>query len=132
MQVTLRPVPQPAPQPAGEMLWFDILCDGVRAGRIELLIADDLAVRPGGHLAYTVFPAYRRRGVATQACQLLWAYAQQAGMRRVDIAMRPANLASRGVCRAIGAVEVGLLPLPAAHSLCQEGIVQLMHYSKHL
>jgi RimJ/RimL family protein N-acetyltransferase len=66
-----------------------------------------------GHvnLSYLVFPAWRRRGFATRACRLALAYAaSELGAVRARVAMLDTNLASAGVARALGAVEVGTEP----------------------
>nr|MDD6335354.1 GNAT family N-acetyltransferase [bacterium] len=124
-EITLAAVAVPAPQPVGEAAWWDILWKGRRVGRIELVLSHAAPV--GGHISYTVFPPFRGRDIATQALLLVMAYARQQGMRRLLIAMRPQNAASRAVCRHVGAQDMGLADVPTGHPYRDQGIT-VLHY----
>jgi RimJ/RimL family protein N-acetyltransferase len=59
---------------------------------------------PGGvELGYTVYPAFRRRGYATEACggMMQWA-AAAAGVRRFVLSIRPDNEPSLRIARRYG------------------------------
>ena len=66
--------------------------------------------RPGdGAIGYAVAPSARRTGVARRATLLAAAYGFDAlGLHRIEILVRPDNLASRAVARACGAVYEGV------------------------
>jgi len=60
------------------------------------------------NLSYLVFPAWRRRGIATWAARLALDYAAaEMGATIAKIAVLASNPASQGVARALGAVPVG-------------------------
>jgi len=64
---------------------------------------------PGGvELGYTVDPAWRRQGLALEACRALidWAV-RSAGVTRFALSMRPDNAASAGLAGRLGFVRVG-------------------------
>ena len=70
------------------------------------------------NLSYTVFPAWRRSGVATTAARLALTHAHDAlGARRATMKVLPWNTASLAVARRLGAREVGTAPAdhPGAH-----------------
>lgn len=85
------------------------LCFGIRvrggtvlAGTIDV----DLDPAPGSRragLAYGVYPAFRRRGLATRAVRLASRYLGERGdIDRISIDVDPANTASVGVARRSG------------------------------
>jgi RimJ/RimL family protein N-acetyltransferase len=58
-------------------------------------------------MSWWVFPAHRRRGVASRAVRLAIAYAfSHLGVRRIEALTAPDNAASRGVARRAGFTEV--------------------------
>jgi RimJ/RimL family protein N-acetyltransferase len=59
------------------------------------------------HMSWWVFPAYRRRGIATRAARLVAGYAfDSLGVRLIEARVEPDNLASIGVTRNVGFTEV--------------------------
>jgi len=58
-------------------------------------------------IGYTVLPAYRGQGLATEAAAALVAWAWEQGERTVFATVAPANLASLAVVRKLGFVETG-------------------------
>lgn len=63
------------------------------------------------NLSYVIFPAFRRRGIATRAARLALAYAvREMGARTAIIKVLEGNEASFGVARRLGAVESGSAP----------------------
>jgi ribosomal-protein-alanine N-acetyltransferase len=64
---------------------------------------------PGGlELGYTVFPPFRRRGLAREAVQALVAWASAAhGVERFVVSIAPANLASLRLAAQLGFRRVG-------------------------
>lgn len=78
--------------------------DGIIGG-VELRDLGDGDV----NVSYVVFPAWRRRGIATRACRLALAYA--AGVMDCRVAVfkvLPANAASIAVARRLGATVTGM------------------------
>jgi RimJ/RimL family protein N-acetyltransferase len=74
---------------------------------------DDLA--PGGvELGYTVYPEWRRRGLAREASEALMVWAvRTAGVRTFALSMSPDNRASVGLARALGFAKAGSWSHPA-------------------
>jgi len=79
------------------------------------VLAGGVQVRPResrvGQLSYWVFPPFRGRGFATRGLCLVsaWSFAELS-LERLELHIEPDNEASRGVARAAGFVEEGLLP----------------------
>jgi RimJ/RimL family protein N-acetyltransferase len=83
---------------------------GEIAGGVEVRVLGDGDV----NLSYVVFPAFRRRGVATRAARLALAYAHSSlAATTAAIRVLEGNVASLGVARTLGAVEVGGEPSDA-------------------
>ncbi|HEM46069.1 MAG TPA: N-acetyltransferase, partial [Alphaproteobacteria bacterium] len=70
---------------------------------------------PGGvEFGYTVYPAWRRRGLAREASEALMAWAvRTAGVRTFVLTMSPDNRASVGLARALGFEKAGSWSHPA-------------------
>lgn len=63
---------------------------------------------PGGvELGYTIFPAFRRQGYATEACQALMIWAQQQGVTRFILTISPENHPSLRIAAHFGFVKIG-------------------------
>ena len=61
------------------------------------------------NVSYVVFPAWRRRGIATRACRLALAYAAAVmECRAAMFKMRQGNAASIAVARKLGAAVTGM------------------------
>jgi RimJ/RimL family protein N-acetyltransferase len=58
-------------------------------------------------IGYTVFEPFRGRGLATEACEALTAWAFEQGEGAVFLTIRPDNAPSLAVARKLGYVEVG-------------------------
>lgn len=58
-------------------------------------------------IGYTVLPAHRRQGLATEAARALIAWAWAQGERTVFATVAPTNPASLAVVRRLGFVETG-------------------------
>jgi predicted acetyltransferase len=67
-----------------------------------------------GHIGYTVVPWKQRRGYATRALREVLREAKAEGLRYVEIATTPANVASQRVIEACGGVLVEEFVTPAA------------------
>jgi RimJ/RimL family protein N-acetyltransferase len=84
------------------------ICDettGGIVGGVELRDEGDGDV----NLSYVVFPAWRRRGIATRACRLALAYAASAmNGRTAVIRVLQGNAASIAVARNLGATVTGI------------------------
>lgn len=66
-------------------------------------------IAPGGvEIGYTVYPAYRRQGYASEACEALmtWAY-QVHAVRRFVLSISPTNEPSLRIARHFGFQKVG-------------------------
>ncbi len=59
-------------------------------------------------IGYTVFPAHRGQGLATEAAAALVAWAWERGEMTVFASVAPANLASLAVVRKVGFVQTGV------------------------
>ncbi len=83
---------------------------GAIAGGVELRQLGGGAV----NLSYVVFPAFRRRGVATRASQLALGHARAAlAATTATVKVLEGNEASLAVARKLGAVQVGTEPSEA-------------------
>lgn len=79
---------------------------GSLAGGCELRLRDDRIAE----ISYWTFPAFRGKGLASRAVELLcrWAFAELA-VERVELYVEPDNVASRGVALRAGFTEEGTL-----------------------
>jgi ribosomal-protein-alanine N-acetyltransferase len=68
-------------------------------------------VRPlgagGVEFGYTIFAPFRRQGYATEACQVLMTWAQQQGVSRFILTIRPDNLPSLRIAAHFGFSKIG-------------------------
>lgn len=79
-------------------------------GGVDLRSLDNAEV----NLAYTVFPSYRRQGMAVEASRLAIDYARrEMGAKRVIVKVLQGNDASLAVARRLGAVPAGTGPSDA-------------------
>ena len=79
-------------------------------GGVELRLLDTGEV----NLSYVVFPTWRRLGIGTRASRLVLAYGSRVlGATTAVIKVLEGNVASLGVARKLGAVEVGSEPSEA-------------------
>jgi RimJ/RimL family protein N-acetyltransferase len=116
-------VPAPPPPDFAE-IWFRFYEDGRREGTREAFAVVDgdetvvaLAVAPqidlaarSAELGYVVVPAFRGRGVATEALRLLTAWAfSELGALRLELLISVDNDASKRVAERCGYVREGVL-----------------------
>ena len=74
-------------------------------GGCEARLKDDRSA----HLSWWIFPDHRRRGFASRGVRLMIGWTAQAlGVRTFVAFIEPDNLASRGVARNVGFMELGL------------------------
>ena len=82
-----------------------------------------------GNIGYEIDPQWRRRGYATQACQLLRPFALSKGMNILWITCSPANMASIKTIDKLGAQFLGNIKIPTSHTLRKNfGIVSKRRY----
>jgi len=81
-----------------------------------------------GQLSYWVFPPFRGRGFATRGLRLVsaWAFAELS-VGRLELLIEPDNEPSRGVARAAGFVEEGVL---REHERIGETLRDMILYSR--
>jgi RimJ/RimL family protein N-acetyltransferase len=99
--------------------WIATTRAGWREGRAELAITENSAFAGAiglvarqdwvAEIGYWIAPAFRGRGVATRALELLSAWAEEAGFARLQLTIFPGNEASARVATKAGYVEEGLL-----------------------
>jgi RimJ/RimL family protein N-acetyltransferase len=84
---------------------------GALVGGCELRLQENRV----GHCSYWTFPAWRCRGYAARALRLLCEYAfAELAVVRVEAQIEADNVGSRGVVRAAGLIEQGVLCSRAA------------------
>ena len=87
--------------------------EGVMVGRIGFHSQPDPAyltdIAPGGvEYGYTVYPAYRRQGIAREACRALMAWASERhGVSTFVLSIRPDNLPSQRLAEQLGFRQIG-------------------------
>jgi len=96
---------------------FLICVGGQKAGTCELRTGSGERIRLTGHIAYTVYPAFRGHHYAARACALLKALAPSLGQRELFIAVRPFNLASKRTCELLKAEPCAEVPIPQGDPL---------------
>jgi RimJ/RimL family protein N-acetyltransferase len=101
--------------------WIASTRDGWREGRAELAIVDNATGGFAGaiglvarqewmaEIGYWIVPAFRNRGLASRALELLSAWAAEVGFARLQLTIFPGNEASARVAAKAGYVEEGLL-----------------------
>jgi predicted acetyltransferase len=102
------------PRLPGYLRW---LWDGEFCGSIGLRWQRGTEALPPhclGHIGYAVVPWKQRRGYATRALREVLREARAEGLRYVEIATTPANVASKRVIEACGGVLVEEFVTPAA------------------
>ena len=82
-----------------------IMEKGVFAGAIGLVARQEWVAEIG----YWIAPAFRGRGIATRALELLSRWAEDVGFARLQLTIFPGNEASARVAAKAGYVEEGLL-----------------------
>lgn len=80
-----------------------VTVDGQLAGRVSIRFQlNEFLRREGGHIGYGVRPAYRRRGVATEALRQSLVIARSVGVDDVLVTCDDVNVASSAVIEACG------------------------------
>ncbi len=90
----------------GEVRAFAVRANGVLVGQSELRLQTDAIA----HASYSIAAAERRKGYASRALRLMshWAF-QALSIARIELYVELDNAASRGVARAAGFIEEGIL-----------------------
>ena len=65
-----------------------------------------------GHIGYRVFPDFRGKRVAAQACRMIIPLARQFGINPLRITCREENIASRRSAERAGATFAGMVEMP--------------------
>mgnify|MGYP000037903483 CR=1 FL=1 len=85
--------------------FLGIVVDGALAGRVSIRHElNDFLAREGGHIGYGVRPAFRRRGVATEALRQGLVVARSVGVDDVLVTCDDANVGSAAVIESCGGV----------------------------
>lgn len=113
---------------------FEILLEenGQVAGQCGLRLGEGEEIAWMGNIEYLVFEAYRRQGLATRACGLLFALARAHGMTGATIHCDPVNLASAKTARSAGAAYERTLDIPAGHPMRRKGMRQVIVFRRQL
>ena len=131
-ELFLRPVRTSEGRPEQNWLpayYFDIcLPCGTAVGTCTLRIGQNESTVWGGHIAYTVEPAFRGHRYAAKACLLLFRLARRHGMREVRITCDKGNAASSRTCQLLGGTYIGSCAVPEDQLLASGGIREVMVY----
>jgi tagatose 1,6-diphosphate aldolase len=100
-----------------------------KAGAIDLRVGNfPSLVLYGGHIGYSVDPAFRGRHYAARAVRLLLDLARRHEMPTVWITCNPDNLASRRTCELAGGKLLEIVDLPPDNEMYLEGERQKCRY----
>ena len=105
--VVRQPDGTSVPRLPGRVFW---IWDSTFCGSINVRYlpgTEELPPHVSGHVGYSVVPAKRNRGYATQALRLVLPVARGFGLSRVRVTCDPGNLASRRVIERNGGVLSG-------------------------
>lgn len=92
---------------------FNIHHKGAPIGQIILRLSHcPQILQYDGHIGYFITPAFRGRGYAAKACQLLRPVLQGHGFKKVVITCHPENTASRRTLETLGARLLGIFHFP--------------------
>lgn len=100
---------------------FDIVKGGAKIGHVGLRIGYTDGLYYGGQIGYGVDEAFRGRGYAGRACELIKPVMRAHGMKIALITNDVNNAASRRVCEKLGARHVRAAALPEWHDLYRDG-----------
>lgn len=101
--------------------FFDIKQNGEKIGTIDLRIGMTESLYYGGHIGYGVIEAFRGKGYAAKACELLKPLIRLHGFKSILITNNITNRSSQRVCEKLGAELVRIAELPVWHDLYKEG-----------
>lgn len=102
--------------------YYDILVDGVPAGRISIRIGENFHSYYNGHIGYEVFPPFRGHGYEEKACRLVLEVARFHGMERLYLTCAESNTASRRTIEKLGAQLLEISPVPETYFGWHPGI----------
>ncbi len=111
--------------------YYFAICNpqGEPMGKCDLRIGYDDNLYYGGHIGYTVEPAWRGHHYAAKACRLLFSLAKLHDMPYLYITCNPDNHASRKTCEYLGAAFVECAELPADNPMrVQDGETHKLIY----
>jgi predicted acetyltransferase len=102
-------------------------------GAIDLRVGNTHhIVMYGGHIGYSVFPAYRGHHYAARSVRLLLPLAYSHGLDTLWITCNPDNFASRRTCELAGFTFVEIVDLPPDTDMYREGERQKCRYRRML
>lgn len=126
------PIKSPANPAKGWVpaLRFAVLSEqGEEVGQLTFRLGDtQWLTHYAGHVGYHIYPPFRNRGFATQACRLLEPLALAAGFSTLWVTCNPANVGSRRVCEKLGAELMGIVDLPPGNDMYEAGERQKCRY----
>lgn len=100
---------------------FEIRHGTTPVGRIDLRLGYTQGLYFGGNIGYTIFPEYRGKGYALEACRRIKAVALKHGMEKLMITADFKNKASQRVCEKLGARYLRSIQIPKDDDLYQSG-----------
>lgn len=102
--------------------YYEILADGVPAGRISIRIGENFHSYYNGHIGYEIFPEYQGRGYAGKACGLVLEVARFHGMDKLYLTCGVSSTASYRTIEKLGARLLEICPVPEEYFGWYEGI----------
>ena len=83
-----------------------------KIGRITLWMATHEDSYIKGNIGYNIHKNHRRRGFAKGACIILLRYLKTKNVQNLLITCNPDNIATRRICKALGAKHIDTTPVP--------------------
>lgn len=102
--------------------YYDILADGLPAGKISIRIGDNFHAYYNGHIGYEIDEGARGHGYARRACGLVLDVARFHGMARLYLTCAEDNAASYRTIEGLGAELLEICDVPREYFAWQEGI----------
>lgn len=103
--------------------------EGQQMGQITLRIGDAAGVlKFPGHIGFDVDPPYRGNDYAERSTRLLLPFARQHGLKEIWIGCSEDNLASKKICKKLGALLMEIIAVPQGIDLYEQGMRFLCRY----
>ena len=102
--------------------YYDILVDGVPAGKISIRIGDNFHTYYNGHIGYEVDPEFQGHGYARQACELVLDVARFHAMPSVLLTCAEDNIPSYRTIEKLGGRLLEICEVPREYFAWYEGI----------